>query len=266
MLNQRTQKLKNVNTRYLIAEPTNAEIEEDKDEDGIVKISNSAKNKKICADVMQKLINKGWKPKNIESDGEGGFNSDYVHRVIYERYNIKHQQVRRQNKTVYPMFMKDESNKWNKKTEPMHGSLAIIDRATRTIRDMAYNMKIGVILPPDMQKIVEYYNNAPHKGLSKYAGFSVSPSMVQNDPKLEEWIVRKIMQKNYEVMNRKGFKLKRGTEVKVYNEKDSLSKRRTVIRPDEFMVLRFDKGLYRVKNKNDNSIKLVPRYKLDPII
>ena len=256
----------NVNTRYLLAEPTNATIEENKDDEGIVKISNSAKNEKICADVMQRLINKGWKPKYIESDGEGGFKSDYVNRVIYERYNIIHKEVPRQKKTVYPMFMKDESEKWNNKTEPMHGSLGIIDRITRTIRDMAYNMKIGVILPPDMKKIVEYYNNAPHKGLSKYAGFSITPLMVQNDPKLEEWIVRKIMQKNYEVMNRKGFKLKRGTEVKVYNEKDSLSKRRTVIRPDEFMILRFDKGLYKVKNKTDNSIQLVPRYKLHPIV
>ena len=256
----------NVNTRYLLAEPTNATIEESKDADGIVTVSNSVKNEKICADVMQKLINHGWEPKYIESDGEGGFSSDYVKRVIYERYNIKYQQVRRQKKTVYPSFMKDESKKWNKKTEPIHGSLGIIDRVTRTIRDMAYNMKIGVILPPDMKKIVEYYNNAPHKGLSKYAGFSVTPSMVQNDSNLEEWIVRKIMQKNYEIMNRKGFKLNSGTNVKVYNEKDSLSKRRTVIQPGEFIIDGFNKGLFKVKNKTDNSIQLIPRYKLHPVV
>ena len=255
----------NANTRYLYAEPTNTIFDED-DEDGIVKVSNSAKNEKLCADVLLKLINKGVKIKYLESDGEGGFGSDYVKRIVYERHGIKYNQVRRQKKTQYPSFMKDESDKWNKKTDPIHGSLGIVDRVTRTIRDMAYNMKIGVILPNDMNKIVEYYNNAPHKGLSKYAGFSVSPSMVQNDPQLEEWIARKIMQANYEVINGKGFKLKRGTKVKVYNEKDSLSKRRSVIQPGEFMILRFDKGLYRVKNKTDNSIQLVPRYKLTPNI
>ena len=161
--------------------------------------------------------------------------------------------------------MIDESNKWNKKTEPLHGSLAIIDRVTRTIRDIAYNMHIGVILPPDMEKIVNIYNNAPHKGLSKWAGFSVTPSMVQNDPKLEEYIVRKIVQANHNVMNKKGFQLKEGTEVKVYNEKDSLTKRRTVIQPGKFIIEGFNRGLFKVKNINDNSIQLVPRFKINPI-
>ena len=254
----------NVNTRYLLAEPTNAEIEETEDAEGIVKVSNSVKNAKICADTMIRLINRGWNPQYIESDGEGGFSSDYVKRVIYERYNIEHNTVPRQRKTQYPNFMIDESNKWNKKTEPLHGSLAIIDRVTRTIRDIAYNMHIGVILPPDMEKIVEYYNNAPHKGLSKWAGFSVTPSMVHNDKRLEEYIVRKIVQANHEIMNRRGFQLKEGTEVKVYNEKDSLTKRRTVIQPGKFIIEGFNRGLYKVKNINDNSIQLVPRFKLTP--
>ena len=259
----------NVNTRYLFAEPTNAEFDETKDEDGIVKVSNSVKNEKLneklCVDTMLRLINRGWNPQYIESDGELGFSSDYAGRVIYERYNIQHNTVPRQRKTQYPKFMIDESNKWNKKTEPLHGSLAIVDRVTRTIRDIAYNMHIGVILPPDMEKIVNIYNNAPHQGLSKWAGFSVTPSMVQNDPKLEEYIVRKIVQANHNVMNKKGFQLKEGTEVKVYNEKDSLTKRRTVIQPGKFIIEGFNRGLFKVKNINDNSIQLVPRFKINPI-
>ena len=91
----------NVNTRYLFAEPTNAEFDESKDEDGIVKVSNSVKNEKLCADTMIRLINRGWNPQYIESDGEGGFSSDYVGRVIYERYNIQHNTVPRQRKTQY---------------------------------------------------------------------------------------------------------------------------------------------------------------------
>ena len=265
----------NVNTKYLFAEPTNVEVEEDKDEEGIVKVSNSVKNAKICADTMLRLLNRGqrnpsgsfipFNPQYIESDGEGGFSSDYVKRVVYERYNIEHDTVPRQRKTQYPKFMIDESNKWNKKTEPLHGSLGIIDRVTRTIRDIAYNMKVGVILPNVMEKIVEYYNNAPHKGLSKWAGFSVTPQMVMNDKRLEEYIVRKIVQANHEIMNRLGFQLKEGTEVKVYNEKDSLTKRRSVIQPGKFIVQGFNRGLYRVKNINDGSIQLVPRFKLNPL-
>ena len=54
------------------------------------------------------------------------------------------------------------------------------------------------------------------------AGFSVTPSMVQNDPKLEEYIVRRIVQANHEVMNKQDFQLQEGTGVKVYNP-ESLS-------------------------------------------
>ena len=93
--------------------------------------------------------------------------------------------------------MTDEYRKWNNKTEPMHTSLAIIDRVTRTICDIAFNLKIGIIRLQAMKKIVDLYNNAPHKTLSKYAGFAVTPTMVQNDEKLESYIVRKIMQHNY---------------------------------------------------------------------
>ena len=89
--------------------------------------------------------------------------------------------------------------------------------------------------------------------------------MVQNDPKLEEYIVRKIVQANHNVMNKKGFQLKEGTEVKVYNEKDSLTKRRTVIQPGKFIIEGFNRGLFKVKNINDNSIQLVPRFKINPI-
>ncbi len=274
----------NVNTRYLLAEPTNvinnvesfaqgdkfAVINMDEDEEnGIVNVSNSAKNSKLCADAMQRLINKGWDVKFIQSDGESGFKSDYTQRVIYERYGIIHKEVPRQRSTVYPEFMIDEKNKWNKKTDPMHGSLGIIDRVIRTIRDMAYNMNIGVILPNDMNKIVNNYNNAPHKGLSKFAGFMATPLMVEEDEKLEEWIVKKICQSNYNVMRTYGYDIKQGTNVKVYNEKDSLSKRRTITQPGEYKVVGFRNGLYRVKeiDKNNNSLKihLIPRYKLNPM-
>ena len=154
---------------------------------------------------------------------------------------------------------------FNKISNKYADALGIIDRVTRTIRDIAYNMKVGVILPNVMEKIVEYYNNAPHKGLSKWAGFSVTPQMVMNDKRLEEYIVRKIVQANHEIMNRLGFQLKEGTEVKVYNEKDSLTKRRSVIQPGKFIVQGFNRGLYRVKNINDGSIQLVPRFKLNPL-
>ena len=71
-------------------------------------------------------------------------------------------------------------------------------------------MKIGVITPKVMNEIVNQYNNEPHKGLSKWAWMKVSPNDVQNDPDLEEYIVRKICQANWEIMNSPGFRINDG--------------------------------------------------------
>ena len=164
---------------------------------------------------------------------------------------------------VYPDFMIKVQKSVT--TDPLHGSLGIVDRVIRTIRDIAYNMQIGIITPQIMDNIVKQYNNAPHKGLSKWAGFSVSPKMVNDDPDLETYIVRRICQENYNVMNRPGFKIKAGTNVKVYNEKDSMSKRRSIIQPGSFKVKGFKNGLYEVEGNvnGKNKIQRIPRYKLE---
>ena len=118
-----------------------------------ISVSNTVKNGIICADAMIRLITNGWNLKYIESDGESSFNSDYVNEVVYEQYNIQYCRVRRNYKTQYPKFMTNEYKKWNNRTEPMHTSLVIIDRVTRTIQDIAFNLKIGVIRPNAMKKL-----------------------------------------------------------------------------------------------------------------
>ena len=120
------------------------------------------------------------------------------------------------------------------------------------------------IAPNIMKEIVSQYNNAPHIGLSGYAGFDVTPAIVQNDNQLEDYIVRKICQCNYEVVNTPGYKLHNGSRVKVYNEKDSMSKRREIIQPGEFVVEKVMNGLCIVRNTKNNKIQAVPRYKLMP--
>ena len=79
---------------------------------------------------------------------------------------------------------------------------------------------------------------------------------------LENYIVRKICQCNYEIVNTPGYKLRVGDNVKVYNEKDSMSKRREIIQPGEYVVDKVVNGLCRIRNIKNNKIQLVPRYKL----
>lgn len=108
------------------------------------------------------------------------------------------------------------------------------------------------------------YNNAPHRILSDYADFEVTPKMVENDENLEEYIVKRIIQSNFNIQNKIGYNLPVGTNVSVYNEKDSLSKRRSIVQPGNHKIDGFERGYYKVVD-DKNKIQLVPRYKLNPI-
>ena len=121
--------------------------------------------------VLQHMMNSGMAIQHLTGDGEKAFNS-FEANIFYDKKGIDFKPVPRQVMGAYPDFMKKEQKAV--KTDPLHGSLGIIDRVIRTIRDMAYNMKIGVITQLDMDDIVKQYNHAPHKGLSKWAGFVVS--------------------------------------------------------------------------------------------
>lgn len=250
----------NVNTKYLYAELTN--IIENTDNPENFKVRKDNKSAILYLKALQKMIDSGMKVKHLSGDGESAFNSKLAWESLYKKYNIDFKPVPRQNMGIYPDFMQKEQKAT--KTDPMHGSLGIIDRVIRTIRDMAYNMKIGVINPNAMKIIVEQYNNAPHRMLTTYAGFETTPKMVENNDNLEEYIVKRILQKNFNIKNENGFNLAPGTNVSIYNEKDSLSKRRSIVQPGNHKIDSFENGYYKVVD-NKNKIQLVPRYKINPI-
>ena len=248
----------NVNTKYLIVELMNAIKSED---EFTTKFSKKSKDVNSYLRTLQRIIDNGIRIKHLIGDGEKAFMSKTARDKFYTPNGIDFIAVPRQYKTLFPDFI---DNKFANKTDPLHSALGIIDRVIRTIRDMAYNMKIdpNKITPNIMNEIVNQYNNSPHNGLSKYAGFDVSPVIVQNDNELEEYIVRKICQCNYEIVNQPGYRLHDGMNVKIYNEKDTMSKRREIIQPGEFRIDKFENGLYTVKNIKNNKTQLIPRYRL----
>ena len=88
--------------------------------------------------------------------------------------------------------------------------------------------------------------------------------MVQRDRYKEEYIVEKINKANIATKLNYGFRIPNGTNVKVYNEKNTLGKRRRICNPGT--IEEALNSLYRVKiNYDDGSTKtaLVPRYKLE---
>ena len=245
-----------VNTRFVCAEVLNEKVK-DKEEfaRGDVKKTTSYLR------ALQRMINSGLKMKYLIGDGEGAFSS----KLAIEYYNdlgIKFYPVERQKENYLPDFMeKLMSRKEKNKTSPYHTSLALIDRVIRTIRDMAYNMKLGTITPGVMKEILKQYNNSYHSGLSKYAGFKVSPKMIHDDKELERYIVERIKGENFNIVNSYGFNIKKGTEVKVYNDKKELQKRRSVVRPGRYKVVNFENGKYVIMDEA-GKISKVPRFKL----
>ena len=197
---------------------------------------------------------------NLIGDGELAFNSKESY-DFYKQNDMTFKPVPRQYSTRYGSFMKT-----NESTEPLHSSLSIIDRVIRTIRDMAYNMKYDIITPNRMRDIVKQYNNAPHATLSKYAGQPTTPMEVENDSQLEEFIVKRILQENYLISSQSGFKIPDGTHVKVYNENNKMGKRRTVIQPGDFHIVKFmndgiNRGLYEIADEKNN-VQYLPRSKI----
>ena len=254
----------NINTKYLFVEAVNQQIfpqEDDIEKAESVKYErlNSIIKSENFINTIKLMIQKGFDGKFLQGDGEGAFKSTKTAEVL-KSLGITFQTVPRQQKTVYPNFMREndpKKAKLLKKTDPLHSSLGIIDRVIRTIRDMAYIMNIGRITPEIMYEIVRQYNNAPHKSLSKWVGFEVTPQMVQEDYQLEEFIIRRIAQENDRIASQPGYKIPYGIFVKVYNESDGMLKRRSQVQPFLYKVIGQQGSLYLVQHGNSKPI-LVP--------
>jgi len=247
----------NINTRKLWVELTNMTEEDIENEENKNEIKDEQRLKKIQQKTTSAYINalkkimKKTSIKYLKGDGEPAFKSKnaenlYKTKGINKNNENKFIEVNRQI-TKYPEFMKDLNMVKSIKSEPTHSTLGIIDRVIRTIRDIAYNLGFGIITPKRMEYIVDLYNNAPHDTLTKYAGQPVSPNDVDNDEKLERFIVRRIQQENFNIISQYGFDIEPGEEVIVYNERNQMAKRRNEIEP-EIMKVKERKGALYVLN------------------
>jgi hypothetical protein len=131
------------------------------------------------------------------------------------------------------------------------------------MRDMSYQMGYENIIPDVMKRIVQFYNTAPHKRLSKIMGFEVSPNMAEQDSDLEREIIRRIQIKNEEIRNQHGFVLRIGTKVYVHNPRDTLGKRRSSVKPYVGVVVGFNGVLYDIRTPN--GIQKYSRSQLKPL-
>ena len=249
----------NVNTRYGMIELTNitnddGDVLKEKDNTSDVTevLRSNAKNTISYLRALEKMIREVslTNPiKHLNGDGEGAFSSNLAKAFYQERGITFHPAPR--------MLIVNKKKEKGYKTEPLHGSLALVDRFIRTLRDMTFNAGYK-LTPLVLKEMVRQYNNAPHSTLSKIIGFDVSPLMVQKDKNKEEYIVMKINKENIATMLNGDYELNKGMNVKVYNEKNVLGKRRTLARKGE--IIGKQGSLYKVKTNLGE--ELIPRYKI----
>jgi hypothetical protein len=164
----------------------------------------------------------------------------------------------------YPQFMTLE--RLHQKSEPKHTSLSLIDRVIKTIRDMAFNMRVGSIRPEIIRDILIQYNNAPHRGLSALMGFAISPILMEEHPALRWDIRRRLIARNQEIYMTPGFILRPGQRVVIFNENSSIGKRRSIVKPEVFEVIDFNGAFYRIRQiGNPLKIEFEPRWRLKPV-
>jgi hypothetical protein len=181
----------------------------------------------------------------LQSDSEPAFSSKEA-KDYYRRKRIQWRPVMRMIPMEYPTFMNYE-RMGTIRTEPKHTSLSLVDRIIKTIRDMAFNMRIGTITPGVMKGILAQYNIAPHRGTSALMGFPVSPSLMEEFPQLQWEVRRRLVARNQEIYMSKDFVLLPGTRVAIFNENTAMGKRRSIVKPEPFEVLDFNGAFYHIR-------------------
>jgi hypothetical protein len=203
--------------------------------------------------------------KTIQSDSDSAWASDKVQKWLFNGFGERKvwRPVPRVKQQEYPSWMELENAKV--KTEPNHTSLAILDRAVRTIRDVAFNLRIDQITPNQMERILMEVNSAPNDSFRKILGFDVSPWMVLQSWWLQKEIVRRFTTWNELVYASPGFMLPVGTLVQVYNDNHGMAKRRELVKPHVYRVERFNGVFFGVRNIDQpHDYRKVQRWKLKP--
>lgn len=245
----------NVNTRKAYAKETSIYESDEEAKEILVDKAGGKTIKQIKEALIYLMSYTDFRPNIIRGDGEKAFNAKSM-LIWFRQQHINFIPVRRlmlNDTAPHEGSVKDKF-----KSDPSHGSLSIIDRFIRTLRDMAFNAKIKNITPDVMKMLIKNYNTAPHKHLSKYIGENTSPNDM--DEEKEKYLIRRLCQENYNIRNGYGYMLPKGTKVDVYNEKDVMFKRRSLIKYGNHKVVDYKGGLYKVDNGINSD--WVPRYML----
>ena len=144
-----------------------------------------------------------------------------------------------------------------------HRYLALIDRMSKTLRDMIFNSKTAspdfVLTEESLQAILNTYNDTPHSTLTAIMRFPVTPKQMKQYPILQDEFIRRLMS-----MNQSNAIYSRNVRVgdKVYLHQPRMLglKRRNNVEDDPYVITEIlAGGQYRLQNTRDKSIVKVAR-------
>ena len=159
-------------------------------------------------------------------------------------------------------------------TSQYHNQLGIIDRISRTLRDMIFNVQrtnpTFELNDTTIKQLAMIYNKTPHETLSKTMGFDVSPQIALANKKLQDEIVRRWMQENYKLTESYAFtSIKKGMHVYLYAPKQLFEKRRNNVESVPYVIVDVRAGNYVIQRVDDElgtSIRTVQRKDFIPAL
>ena len=129
----------------------------------------------------------------------------------------------------------------------VHSTLAIIDRFTRTLRDMIFTAKIS-LNPQTLAELMTLYNNTPHLTLTKVMGFKVTPTEMLTYGVVQQEYIRRVSAGNASKFDELSTAFKVGDLVYIYQPPSPFIKRRNSVMDDVYRVLDVRGGRYLLEN------------------
>ena len=241
----------NINTRKSYAIPSPGIVQTG--ENRFTKTETNNKTTDTAISQLNKLI-KQTKIKFILCDQEAAFKSDAFHRLCTNN-GIKIIHYIKNN--VKGLIETNEASRGN------HGALSILDRLCRTIRRMNYNLGNSSDIPPDiMERLIQEYNNSPHKTLSDIVGFPISPNEVDANKRIEDEIVFNRIRDNLKIKLKNDYNII-GQNCRCLNESSKFDKVKNKLLPGIWKIVGTEHGLFICK-QGKYTIKL-PRWMIKVI-